>query len=143
MRKVMVFVLVAVLLVGVSYALAQESGAVTPPKPGDQPQSSMMGPGSMMGQGAMATPQLMQQMQDTMQQMQGMMRKPKVTSAEMKQMQDMLNQMQSMMNQMQISYMMQMCGSCPMMKQGQQPSSMPPSSPPPPPSGQSEPEKKP
>jgi hypothetical protein len=136
MRKVMVFVLAAVLLVGVSYALAQESSAVTPPKPGDQP-SSMAGPGSM------TPPQLMQQMQDTMQQMQTMMRKPKTSSADMKQLQDMISQMQSMMNQMKISYMMQMCGSCPMMKQGQQPSSMPPSSPPPSPSGQPEPEKKP
>lgn len=142
MRKVMVFVLVAVLLVGVSYALAQESGAVTSPKPGDQP-SSMMGPGSMAGAGATNAPQLMQQMQDTMQQMQGLMRKPKTTSADMKQLQDMTNQMQSMMNQMQISYMMQMCGSCPMMKPGQQPSSMPPPSQPPTPSAQSEPEKKP
>ena len=120
MRKVMAFVLVAALLVCFSYAVAQESGGVPASKSGEQPQMPMM------GQGAMAAPQLMQQMQDTMQQMQGMMRKPKVTTAEMKQMQDMLNQMQSMMNQMQISFMMQMCGSCPMMKQGQQPSSMPP-----------------
>ena len=130
MRKVMAFVLVAALLVSVSYAFAQESSAVTPPKPGTQPQSPTM------GQGSMATPQLMQQMQDTMQQMQAMMRKPKVTTAEMKQMQDMLNQMQGMMNQMQLSYMMQMCGSCPMMKPGQQPSSTSPSSSPSAPSSQ-------
>lgn len=140
MRKVMVFVLVAAVLICFSYAVAQESGGTPASRPGEHPSS-------MMGQGSMAAPQLMQQMQDTMQQMQGMMRKPKVTSAEMKQLQDMTNQLQSMMNQMQISYMMQMCGSCPMMKPGQQPSSMPPATPPPAslpqtPSGQPEQEKK-
>ena len=123
MRRIMVVMLAAMLLVSFSFAMAQEKG----PKPDEQSQSPTMGPGSMqggmpsqppgMGQGSMMAPQLMQQMQDTMQQMQGMMRKPKVTTAEMKQLQDMLNQMQGMMNQMQINTMMQRCWSCPMVKQ--------------------------
>ena len=97
MRRIMLVMLAAMLLVSFSFAMAQEKE----PKAGEPSQSPTMSPGSMpggmpsqppaMGQGSMTAPQLMQQMQDTMQQMQGMMRKPKMTTAEMKQLQDMLN----------------------------------------------------
>ena len=136
MRRIMVVMVAAMLLVSFSFAMAQEKE----PKAGEPTQSPTMSPGSMpggmpsqspaMGQGSMAPTQLMQQMQDTMQQMQGLMRKPKVATAEMKQLQDMLNQMQGMMNQMQINTMMQMCGSCPMMKQTPPTGSTTPQTPP-------------
>ncbi len=133
MRKIIVFIMAAALLVSFGSAIAQEKA----PKPGEQP-STTTPPGSMpggqpqpqeMGQGSISGPQLMQQMQDTMQQMQGVMRKPKMTAAETKQLQDMLNQMQGMMNQMQITTMLQMCGSGPLTKQTPSSESTPPQTP--------------
>ncbi len=133
MRKIMVFMLAAALLVSFGSAIAQEKA----PKSGEQPSTTMPSssmPGGQpqpqeMGQGSISGPQLMQQMQDTMQQMQGVMRKPRMTNSELKQLQDMLNQMQGMMNQMQIMTMMQMCGPCPMMKQTPPSESTPPQTP--------------
>ncbi len=113
MRKVMVFLLAASLLLGTGYALAQPGEGQTPQPGQTQP------PGTMMGSQEMS--QMMKQMQDNMQQMQQMMSKGKMSATDLKKMQDMFNQMQVMMNQMQMMSMMQMCGSCPMMKQMQAP----------------------
>ena len=122
MRKVMVFILTASLLMGAGYVMAQAPGEVQTPQPGQmQPQGAMMGSQEM--------PQMMKQMQDNMQQMQQMMSKSKMTPADLKKMQDMFNQMQVMLNQMHMIGMMQMMQNCPMMKQMQTPGAQPQATP--------------
>ncbi len=92
MRKIIIFILASMLLIGSGMTMAQEKGGgqAQPPQAQTQPSAPTMGP-----------PPMMHQMQQTLQKMQDMMSQGKMTPEAMKEMQGMVNQMQGMVTQMQ------------------------------------------